>query len=48
MIGFIQSLMTGTKMQQGVFVTIVGMLGVFMVLIVFLLSYKTFNKAVSI
>lgn len=35
MTGFIQNLMNGSKMEQGIFVTIFGMFGVFLVLILF-------------
>lgn len=44
MAGFIQSLINGTKIEQGIFVTIGGMLGVFLVLILFYFLIKLLTK----
>ena len=40
----IQDLINGTKMEQGIFVTIVGMLGVFLVLILFYFMIRLLTK----
>lgn len=39
-----QNLINGTKMGQGIFVTIFGMLGVFLVLILFFFMIKLLTK----
>jgi Na+-transporting methylmalonyl-CoA/oxaloacetate decarboxylase gamma subunit len=40
----IQNLMNGTKMQHGIFVTIFGMAGVFVVLIIFFFLIRLLTK----
>jgi Na+-transporting methylmalonyl-CoA/oxaloacetate decarboxylase gamma subunit len=40
----LDSLINGTDIQKGIFVTIVGMLGVFIVLILFYLIIKLFSQ----
>lgn len=44
MTGFIQNLMNGTKLEQGIFVTIFGMFGVFLVLILFYFIIRLLTK----
>lgn len=44
MTGFIQDLINGTKMEQGIFVTIFGMFGVFLVLILFFFLIRLLTK----
>ena len=44
MTDFIQNLVNGTTMEQGIFVTIFGMFGVFLVLILFYFIIRLLTK----